>query len=38
MFSIIFGEVLDALGGSPSIAQLVAQVDKVMLQKPAPPP
>lgn len=31
MFSIIFGEVLDALGGSPSIEELVSQVNKVTL-------
>ena len=31
MFSIIFGDVLDALGGSPSIAALVSQVNKVTL-------
>lgn len=31
MFSIIFGSVLDALGGSPSIAALVSQVNKVSL-------
>lgn len=29
MFSIIFGDVINALGGSPSIAELVHQVDKV---------
>ena len=31
MFSIIFGDVLDALGGSPTIAALVSQVNKVAL-------
>lgn len=29
MFSIIFGNVIDALGGSPTIAQLVHEVNKV---------
>lgn len=31
MFSIIFGNVLDALGGSPTIAALVHQVNKVSI-------
>ena len=31
MFSIIFGNVLDALGGSPTIAALVHQVNKVSM-------
>ncbi len=29
MFSVIFGAVINALGGSPTIAELVHQVDKV---------
>ena len=29
MFSIIFGDVLNALGGSPTIEELVHQVNKV---------
>lgn len=29
MFSIIFGDVINALGGSPTIAELVHQVNKV---------
>ncbi|KAL0036182.1 hypothetical protein WJX79_007336 [Trebouxia sp. C0005] len=31
MFSVIFGAVINALGGSPTIAELVHQVDKVCL-------
>ena len=30
MFSIIFGNVLNALGGSPTVAELVHQVNKVI--------
>ena len=29
MFSIIFGDIINALGGSPTIAELVHQVNKV---------
>ncbi len=31
MFSIIFGDVIDALGGSPTTAELVHQVNKVSM-------
>jgi len=33
MFSVIFGAVINALGGSPTIAELVHQVDKVHWRK-----
>ena len=29
MFSVVFGDLIDALGGSPTIAQLVHEVNKV---------
>lgn len=31
MFAIIFGDIINALGGSPTVAQLVHQVNKVDL-------
>ena len=37
MFAIIFGDIINALGGSPTVAQLVHQVNKVDLLSCTPP-